>query len=96
MFVPSHSPLDHSATYQNIYFGARSTHPVSIDLRGSSASVLFHFLPLAFAIVRGPCGQVRGAPLIAIVAALGLAVEVSTGAEKERTAEEASAVLYAK
>eukprot|EP00904_Undaria_pinnatifida_P005086 jgi/Undpi1/1707/HiC_scaffold_11.g05097.m1 len=40
--------------------------------------------------------MVRGAPLIAIVAALGLAVEVSTGAEKEGTAEEASAVLYAK
>lgn len=41
------------------------------------------------------CRQVRGAPLIAIVAALGLAVECS-GATQNGTAQEASSMLHEK
>ena len=57
---------------------------------------LLSFAFIGFVVVVGRCRQVRGAPLIAIVAALGLAVEASNFAGAEGTAEEASAMLHGK
>lgn len=70
-----------------IFRSPKNSYHVNID-----SSILFVIQLLFFLSVSW--WQVRGAPLIAMVAALGLAVEVCAGAGGDGTAQEVSAMLH--